>query len=206
MKQHILKGLKASTPVSLIALLVIALSVISLGYVLLSNGSGELASGILIYLIVFACFFYMIDRLLLNKIRQLTLIYAELLLLFILTISLFFINKTIRVVSITSRQYFIVLYDNAGLTENDFKRTGLFNKELSFGKNAEIHLSNSFIDKKHFDIVTPHSWGGYSVSRADTNIMGNRILIECYANNMPGERRDSLLKNAMANYLSKHPH
>jgi hypothetical protein len=204
MKQRILKGLKVSTPVSVAAVLVIVLSVISLGYILLSNGSGELASGILIYLIVFACFFYVIDRLLLNKIRRITLVYAELLLLVIVTTSLFFVNKTLRIVSTTNEQYFMVFYDNAGLTENDFKRTGLFNKELSFGNNAEIHLSNSFIDKKQFDIVTPRSWGGYSVSRADTTVMGNRILVECYANNMPKERRDSLLKNAMATYLSKH--
>lgn len=204
MKQQILKSLKASTPVSVIALLVIVLSIISLGYLLLSKGYGELASGILIYLIVFACFFYVIDRLLLNRIRQLTLVYAELFLLVVIITSLFFINKTIRVVSTTNEQHFMVLYDNAGLNENDFKRTGLFNKELSFGNNAEIHLSNSFINKKHFDIVTPHSWGGYSVNRTDTAINNNRILIECYANNMPRERRDSLVKNAMRNYLSKH--
>jgi hypothetical protein len=190
-RSKILKGLKVSTPVSVAAVLVIVLR----GYILLSNGSGELASGILIYLIVFACFFYVIDRLLLNKIRRITLVYAELLLLVIVTTSLFFVNKTLRIVSTTNEQYFMVFYDNAGLTENDFKRTGLFNKELSFGNNAEIHLSNSFIDKKQFDIVTPRSWGGYSVSRADTTVMGNRILVECYANNMPKERRDSLLKN-----------
>lgn len=131
-------------------------------------------------------------------------VYVELLLLIVLTTSLFFFNKTVRVVSTTNKQYFMVFYDKAGLTENNFIRTGLFNKQLSFGNNAEIHLSNSFIDKKHFDIVMPHSWGGYSVSRADTTIMGNKILIECYANNMPEGRRDSLVKNALRIHLSKH--
>lgn len=101
---------------------------------------------------------YIMDRLLLKKINYKTLVYCELGIAFLLSLVFYYQNSKTIIRFDTQKSYVLVLFDADNSSKEVFKRTGIFNKELTIKDTNIVHVKANLQFKKNLKIETPTFW------------------------------------------------
>ncbi|MCY2688743.1 hypothetical protein [Salinimicrobium sp. TH3] len=129
---------------------------------------------------LFVFVLYGIERFIVRKINYRILFVGELILLLILPISFYYSVSMTDLNVTTEKSYFVVLFDSKENSLTDFKRTGLFGKELSVSHHI-IHLDSSLYNNEALRIRVPETWREISNSHGQIKLSGKKINYRLYS-------------------------
>lgn len=150
--------------------------------------------------IVLLSLFLLIDRYLITKIAYKKLFVVELILIIGVIFWYVYSAGYTEIKIETSRPYFFIIYDDAGLKKSSIPSTGLFKKSIQIKIDSSMHLNYTLKDK--VQITPPRNWNyGYLTKGWDTVIHSNKVEIQVFSLNLSQGKVDSLLNAEIAQLL-----
>ncbi len=129
---------------------------------------------------LFVFVLYGVERFIVRKINYRILFIGELVLLLIVPISFYYSVSMIDLNVTTEKSYFVVLFDSKKNPLTDFKRKGLFEKELSVSDHI-IHLDSSLYNNEDLRIRVPENWREISYSNGEIMLSGKLTRYRLYS-------------------------
>ena len=144
-------------------------------YGLTLNGGASLGGVLILIGVITFIPFFVIDRILVNRIKPLKLSIYELILIVVILIFNSSLKRKI-VVDLTDykNDYFVVVFNNGKLKNSELNWSFPFNKKVEYNSNAII-IPVEFKDKYQIDIEIPKSWSGTRMNPDRINDIGLKI-------------------------------
>ena len=174
--QNFQQNLKNKPTLFLIIGIVVLIIGIPAGlYGLTLNGGASLGGVLILIGVITFIPFFVIDRILVNRIKPLKLSIYE----FILIVIVLIFNSSLKrkiVVDLTDykNDYFVVVFNDGNLKNSELNWSFPFNKKVEYNSNAII-IPVEFKDKYQIDIEIPKSWSGTRMNPDRINDIGLKI-------------------------------
>ena len=190
------------TPFFILTLLGLIATMVEIVLLLLSKDKGELATGILLILVIIFSSFLLLDRYLIKKFDYKKIILSEIIVLLILPFLVLYTSRETKIVIETQQPYYILVYSDKGISKDKIKSSGLFDHSLTLKNDNIIRLKYDLLNENNFSVIAPTNWNGHKTKRLDTIVNFQKIKIEMYSNNLSDETRDSIFKKLLPTFVS----
>jgi hypothetical protein len=183
------------TPVFVISLIGLILCVGEILILLLSKDQGELATGVLSIVALFLFAVLLFDRYLVTKIRLRKIIVGELIIFLLIPFLFMYLNKKTRIHIDTNEEYYILVYNENGLTKEQIPSKGLFNRGITIHNQTTINLHSSLLKDNEILVETLKGWrDGETNMYFDTTINSKKVTYQMFYHHLSSELADSIFR------------
>jgi len=173
------------TPLTVLTLASLLITFYTLIIVLRSPPEAVIYISVVGALTLILVLFYIIERKLVKVFAYYKVVIGEIIIILLTLLFSSFQDRSYFINFKTEKDFILVIFDSKGVSISDFKRNGIFNKELNVNDKNIVHVDSLLLFENNLQINKPADWDNFSGYKSKHIVNNHSINYIIFLKNKP---------------------